>query len=63
MHTSTGSTGRTLRHWTINTGDSVGRPERPSPTPAYSERHDGGQFHRLAVKLAEVKSELARRAG
>jgi hypothetical protein len=53
--------GRTLRHWTINSREFVGGSERPAPALLYSEQVDGGQFHRLALKLARVKSELARR--
>ena len=52
-------TGRTLRHWTINSREFVGGSERPAPNLPYSERRDHGQFDRLALKLAEVKSELA----
>jgi hypothetical protein len=52
---------RTLRHWTINSRDFVGGSQRPAPTPAYSEQPDGAQFHRLASKLAEVKSQMAHR--
>jgi len=55
--------GRTLRHWTINSREFVGGSQRPSPTPPYSEQPDGGRFQRLALKLAEVKGELARRTG
>ncbi|HEY3123355.1 MAG TPA: hypothetical protein VGK70_04760 [Thermoanaerobaculia bacterium] len=53
--------GRTLRHWTINSREFVGRSQRSAPTLPYSEAPDRGQFHRLALKLAEVKSSLARR--
>jgi hypothetical protein len=53
--------GRTLRHWTINSRDLVGISQRPAPTLPYSEQPDGGQFHRLALKLAEIKGNLARR--
>jgi hypothetical protein len=53
--------GRTLRHWTISSREFVGGSERPAPTPPYSEQREDGQFHRLALKLADVKSELARR--
>jgi hypothetical protein len=53
--------GRTLRHWTINSRELVGGAERPAPALPYSEQVDGGQFHRLALKLGRVKSELARR--
>jgi hypothetical protein len=38
----------------------VAGSQRPAPTPPYSEHPDGGQFHRLASKLAAVKSRLAR---
>ncbi|HEX9112893.1 MAG TPA: hypothetical protein VF888_00980 [Nitrospirota bacterium] len=54
--------GRTLRHWTIDSRESFGGSQRPAPAPPYSEQPDGGQFHRLASKLARVKSELAHRA-
>ena len=54
-------TGRTLRHWTIDSREVVGRFQRPAPALPYSEQHDGGQVHLLASKLARVKSELARR--
>ena len=54
--------GRTLRHWTINSQEFVGGSQRPAPALPYSERPDGGQFHLLASKLGQVKSELARRA-
>jgi hypothetical protein len=54
--------GRILRHWTINSSDFTGRSQRPAPTLPYSERRDGGQLDRLAVKLADVKSQLAHRA-
>jgi len=53
--------GRTLRHWTINIREFVGGSQRPAPTPPYTEQPDGGQFYRLASKLAEVKSRLALR--
>jgi hypothetical protein len=53
--------GRTLRHWTINSREFVGGSQRPAPTPSYSEQPEGSQFHRLASKLAEVKSRLALR--
>jgi hypothetical protein len=53
--------GRTLRHWTINSRDFIGRSQRPAPTLPYSEQPEGDQFHRLASKLAEVKSRLALR--
>ncbi len=53
--------GRTLRHWTINSGEFVGGSQRPAPALPYSEQPDGGQFHLLALKLALVKSELALR--
>jgi len=52
--------GRTLRHWTLNSRQSVGGSQRPAPTPPYSEQLQGGHFHRLASKLAAVKSRLAR---
>ena len=52
--------GRTLRHWTINSQEFVGGSQRPAPAPPYSEEVEGGQS-RLALKLARVKSELARR--
>jgi len=55
--------GRILRHWTINSRAFVGGSQRPAPALPYSEQVDGGQFHRLALKLARVKSELARRVG
>ena len=53
--------GRTLRHWTTNSREFVGGSQRPAPALPYSEQPDGGQFHRLALKLGQVKSELARR--
>jgi hypothetical protein len=54
--------GRTLRHWTIDSRECVGGSQRPAPAPPYSEHPDGDQFHRLASKLAQVKSGFARRA-
>jgi len=54
--------GRTLRHWTINSREFVGESQRPALAMPYSEQADGGQFHRLASKLARVKSELAHRS-
>lgn len=54
--------GRTLRHWTIDSRASVGDFQRPAPVPPYSEHPDGDQRDRLAAKLAQVKSEFARRA-
>jgi hypothetical protein len=53
--------GRTLRHWTIDSREFVGGSQRPAPAVPYSEQPDGGQFHLLALKLARVMSELARR--
>jgi hypothetical protein len=53
--------GRTLRHWTIDSREFVGGSQRPAPAPPYSEQPDGGQLYRLASKLTQVKSELARR--
>lgn len=55
--------GLTLRHWTTNSREFVGGSQRPAPRLPYSEQPDGGQFHRLALKLARVKAELARRVG
>jgi hypothetical protein len=55
--------GRILRHWTINSSDLIGRSPRPAPTLPYSERRDDRELHRLAEKLADVKSQLALRAG
>jgi hypothetical protein len=52
--------GRTLRHWTTNSREFVGGSQRPASPLPYSEQADGGQFHRLVLKLARVKSELAR---
>jgi len=54
--------GRTLRHWTIDSRESVGTFQRPAPPVPYAEHPDGDQFHRLASKLARVKSDLAHRA-
>jgi hypothetical protein len=54
-------TGRTLRHWTIDSREVVGGSQRPAPALPYSEQPDGGQVHLLASKLARVKSELTRR--
>ena len=53
--------GLTLRHWTTNSREFVGGSQRPAPPLPYSEQVDGVQFHRLALKLARVRSELARR--
>ncbi len=53
--------GWTFRHWTIDNRGCFAGSQRPAPTPPYSEEVDGGQFYRLASKLARVKSELARR--
>jgi hypothetical protein len=53
--------GRTLRHWTIDSREFDGGSQRPAPAPPYSEQLDGGQLYRLASKLTQVKSELARR--
>ena len=53
-------TGRTLRHWTTDSREVVGRFQRPAPALPYSEPPEGGQIHLLASKLARVKSELAR---
>ncbi len=50
--------GRTLRHWTINSGEFVGGSQQPAPVLPYSERADGGQSQRIASKLTQVKSEL-----
>lgn len=55
-------TGRTLRHWTINRREFVGGAQRPSPPMPFSEPEGGGQFERVASKLAEIKAELTRRA-
>jgi len=55
--------GRTLRHWTINSREFVWGSQQPAPTLPYSEQSHDGQFHRLASKLAEVKSRLALRIG
>jgi hypothetical protein len=52
--------GRTLRHWTIDSRDFVGGPERPALALPYLEQPDGGQVHLLASRLARVKSDLAR---
>jgi hypothetical protein len=54
-------TGRTLRHWTIDSREVVGRFQRPAPALPYSEPPDGNQVRLLASKLARVKSELTRR--
>jgi hypothetical protein len=54
--------GRTLRHWTVDNREVRGGSQRPAPAPPYSEEPGGGQFHRLASKLARVKSELAHRS-
>ncbi len=54
--------GLTLRHWSIDSREFVEGSQRPAPALPYSEQPGGGQFHRLALKLAQVKSELARRA-
>jgi hypothetical protein len=50
----------TLRHWTTDSQRFVGGPQRPARVPAYSERIEGEPFQRLALKLAQVKSDLAR---
>ena len=52
--------GRMLRHWTIDSRQFVGGPQRPAPVLPYSEEREDGRFHLLASKLARVKSELAR---
>jgi hypothetical protein len=54
--------GKTLRHWTVDSGEFVGGSQRTAPAKPYSEEADRGQFHRLASKLAQIKFELARRA-
>jgi hypothetical protein len=54
--------GRTLRHWTIDSREFDEGSQRPAPAPPYSKQPDGGQLYRLASKLAQVKSEFARRA-
>ena len=51
--------GRTLRHWTIDSREFVGKSQQPALALPYSEQRGGGQFHLLASKLARVKSELA----
>jgi hypothetical protein len=53
--------GRIIRHWTINSSEFVGGSQRAAPALPYSEQPDRGQFHRLALELTRVKSELARR--
>lgn len=55
-------TGRTLRHWTIDSRESVGGSQQPALALPYSEHPKGGEFHRLASKLARVKSEIALRS-
>jgi hypothetical protein len=56
------TSGLTLRHWTIDSREFVGGPQRPALTPLHPAEHsDGTQMDRLASKLTEVKSELARR--
>jgi hypothetical protein len=52
--------GRTLRHWTIDSRDFVGGSERPAPALPYLEQPDGDQVHLIASRLARVKSDLAR---
>jgi hypothetical protein len=55
-----GIASRMLRHWTTDSREFVGEFQRPAPALPFSEQTDGGQFGRLASKLARVKSELAR---
>ena len=50
----------TLRHWTADSQRFVGGAQRPARALPYSEQIEGGQFQRLALKLAQVKSRLAR---
>lgn len=50
----------TLRHWTIDSRQFVGGAERPARSLPYSEPIEGGVSQRLASKLAQVKSDLAR---
>jgi hypothetical protein len=50
--------GQVLRHWSIDSRQSVGGLQWPAPDLAYAERADGGKLLHLASKLARVKSEL-----
>lgn len=54
--------GQILRHWSIDSRQSVGGLQRSAPALPYAERADGGKLLRLASKLARVKSELTRPA-
>jgi hypothetical protein len=53
--------GRTLRHWTIDSQEFVGKSQQAAPALPYSEQPGRNQFHLLVSKLARVKSELVRR--
>ena len=53
--------GRTLRHWTIDRRQIVGRFLQPALALPFAEQPGGSQFHLLALKLARVRSELAHR--
>jgi hypothetical protein len=53
--------GLTLRHWSIDSRELVGRFQRPAPALPYAEYADGSELLRLASKLARAKFELARR--
>ncbi len=52
--------GRTLRHWTIDSQRFVGESQEAAPALPYSEERAGGQFQLLASKLARVKFDLVR---
>jgi hypothetical protein len=56
------TSGLILRHWTIDSREFVGGSQRPALTRLHSAEHsDGTQVDRLASKLTQVKSALARR--